>query len=91
MNGDGGNDNLFGGWGSDTVNGGEGNDRLHALAPDKQPDVLNCGPGQDVAFIRASEKDTTTTDGQCERVKIVRVITEDQRNGENADTDAEAE
>ena len=28
---------------ADTVNGGEGNDRLHALAPDGHPDVLNCG------------------------------------------------
>ena len=53
--------------------------------------MLDCGPGHDVAFIRASEKDTTTTDGQCERIKIVRVITADQQNGENADTDADAE
>ena len=59
--------------------------------PDLQRDVLNCGAGQDVAFIRASEKDLTSTDGQCERIKIVRVITEDQRNGENAETDREAE
>ena len=91
VNGDAGNDTLFGGAGIDTVNGGDGNDRLHALAPDNQPDVLNCGAGQDAAFIRFSEKATTTTDGQCERIKYVRIITVDQQNGENSDTDAQAE
>ena len=55
-----GNDNLFGGWGADTVSGGNGNDRLHALAPDRQADTLDCGDGQDVAWVRRSEKDTTT-------------------------------
>ena len=90
VNGDAGNDSLFGGWGADTVNGGDGNDRLHALAADRQPDVLNCGAGQDVALIRFSERATTTTDGQCETIKLVKVITVDQQNGESADTDAQA-
>ena len=53
--------------------------------------MLNCGPGQDVAFIRYSERATTTTDGQCERIKLVRWITVDQQAGESADTDAQAE
>src|SRR5205814_1216281 len=31
--------------------GGDGNDILHALANDNQPDILNCGPGYDVAYV----------------------------------------
>ena len=85
-----GNDNLFGGWGADTVSGGNGNDRLHALAPDRQADTLDCGDGQDVAWVRRSEKDTTTITN-CEVIKVVRVITQDQANGENADTDQQGE
>jgi hypothetical protein len=73
------------------VNGGDGNDRLHALAPDALPDVLNCGAGYDVALIRFSERATTTTDGQCEKIRYVKFLTADEASGENANTDAQAE
>ena len=53
--------------------------------------MLNCGPGDDVAFIRFSEKATTTTDGQCEKVLYVKVLTADEASGENTDTDAQAD
>ncbi len=55
-----GNDTLYGGpgddvmWpgaGADVQYGGDGNDVLHALANDNQPDVLDCGPGYDVAYV----------------------------------------
>jgi hypothetical protein len=55
-----GNDVLYGGAGSDVMwpgagadvqYGGEGNDILHALANDNQPDILDCGPGYDVAYV----------------------------------------
>ena len=47
-----GNDSLFGGWGADRVYGGTGDDVLHALAADGDPDLLDCGPGDD-AGVRA--------------------------------------
>jgi Ca2+-binding RTX toxin-like protein len=50
-----GNDVVRGGPGNDVIYGGQstgdGNDILHALANDNQPDVLNCGPGYDIAFV----------------------------------------
>lgn len=46
-----GNDVLWVGAGADVQYGGEGNDILHALANDNQPDVVNCGPGYDVAYV----------------------------------------
>jgi len=46
-----GNDVLWAGAGADVQYGGRGNDILHALANDNQPDILNCGPGYDVAYI----------------------------------------
>jgi hypothetical protein len=55
-----GNDVLYGGAGSDVMwpgagadvqYGGDGNDVLHALANDNQPDILDCGPGYDVAYV----------------------------------------
>ena len=70
--------------------GGAGDDRLHALAADKLPDLLDCGDGNDVAFVRFSEKDSTTLVG-CERVRYVKIVTADQNAGENADTDAQAQ
>jgi Ca2+-binding RTX toxin-like protein len=50
-----GEDNLYGGWGTDTLYGGESSDVLHAMAFDGQLDVLDCGAGNDTAFVRASE------------------------------------
>jgi hypothetical protein len=46
-----GNDVTWAGAGADVQYGGEGNDILHALANDNQPDILNCGPGYDVAYV----------------------------------------
>ena len=90
MNGDGGNDSLFGGWGPDRVYGGGGNDELHALAADGDPDLLNCGPGHDKAFVLRSERPRTQLVG-CEVVVIVDTLTADQEEGENSDADAEAD
>jgi Ca2+-binding RTX toxin-like protein len=90
VSGGAGDDRLYGGWGSDVVSGGEGDDRLHALARDRRRDVLDCGPGNDVAFVRWAERELTETPG-CETVKLVRVLTAEQAAGENGDTDAAAE
>lgn len=46
-----GDDVIWPGAGADVQYGGEGNDVLHALANDNQPDVLDCGPGYDVAYV----------------------------------------
>ena len=45
-----GNDVTWAGAGADVQYGGQGNDILHALANDNQPDILDCGPGFDVAY-----------------------------------------
>lgn len=46
-----GNDVIWPAAGADVQYGGPGNDILHALANDNQPDILNCGPGFDVAEV----------------------------------------
>ena len=46
-----GNDVTWPGAGADVQYAGDGNDVLHALANDNQPDILNCGPGYDVAYV----------------------------------------
>ena len=46
-----GNDVTWVGGGADVQSTGDGNDILHALANDNQPDILNCGPGFDVAYV----------------------------------------
>jgi Ca2+-binding RTX toxin-like protein len=63
-----GDDQLFGGFGADDEHGGYGRDKLHAVARDKQLDKLNCGPGRDVAVIRAGEP---TAVRNCEKVEVV--------------------
>lgn len=65
-----GNDRLWPGSGEDTQFGGDGNDRLHALANDNQPDVLDCGAGNDVAIINAREPHDLAA-ANCERVRKV--------------------
>jgi Ca2+-binding RTX toxin-like protein len=90
VSGNDGNDDLFGGWGADRVHGGSGNDDLHALAPDGEPDLLSCGPGNDKAWVLRAERPTTQLVG-CEKVYVVDVLTADQDEGENADTDAAAD
>jgi len=60
-----GNDVLWVGAGADVQYGGPGNDVLHALANDNQPDVVDCGPGYDVAYV--VEHDPVRLRG-CEQV-----------------------
>jgi RTX calcium-binding nonapeptide repeat (4 copies) len=60
-----GNDVMWAGPGADVQYGGPGNDVLHALANDNQPDVLDCGPGFDVAYV--IEHDPVRIHG-CEQV-----------------------
>jgi Ca2+-binding RTX toxin-like protein len=90
VNGDAGNDRLFAGRGTDVVSGGDGDDVLHALARDHDKDVLDCGAGNDVAYVRWVERDLTETPN-CETVKLVRILTADQIAGEITDTDGQAE
>jgi Ca2+-binding RTX toxin-like protein len=67
-----GNDRLFGGPGNDRVFGGPGNDRInpgpgrdfvsagagndHIFSVDGQRDVIDCGPGRDVAIVDAVDR-----------------------------------
>jgi Ca2+-binding RTX toxin-like protein len=90
VSGNEGNDSLFGGWGADRAFGGSGNDELHALAPDGEPDLLNCGPGNDKAWVLRAERPRTQLVG-CEKVYVVDVLTPDQDEGENSDADTEAD
>ncbi len=69
VSGGSGDDQLFGGWGADEVNGGYGNDHLYAVAKDSQLDKLDCGPGRDVATIRAGEPTAVVN---CEKIEVVR-------------------
>ena len=68
MNGGDGNDVIWVGSGADVENGGEGSDRLHALASDNRVDALDCGPGNDVAFLNRNENDTVVN---CETVFVM--------------------
>ena len=91
VNGDAATTSCSAGAGADKVYGGDGNDRLHALARDGQPDLLDCGPGDaDAAFVRLSEKESTTLVG-CEKVRYVVYLTPEQASGENTDGDDAAE
>jgi Ca2+-binding RTX toxin-like protein len=65
-----GNDVLFGGRGADVLDGGRGLDRLYGgpgndlvKARDGARDVVDCGPGRDLAFVDRLDR----TSG-CERV-----------------------
>ena len=84
-----GDDRLWAGPGADVVHGGPGDDTLHALAPDGDPDALDCGAGRDIAKVRGSER-ATTTFRRCETVVVVVTPTGDEEAGE-ADRDADAE
>jgi Ca2+-binding RTX toxin-like protein len=90
VSGNDGPDSLFGGWGADRVFGGNGNDELHALAADGDPDLLDCGPGHDRAWVLRSERPRTQLSG-CEVVFVVDAPTADQDEGENTDADTEAD
>jgi Ca2+-binding RTX toxin-like protein len=51
-----GDDTMWVGRGRDAEFGGPGNDVLHALADDNQFDVVDCGSGNDVAWLSIAEK-----------------------------------
>ena len=51
-----GNDVMWAGRGADAEYGGPGDDVLHALADDNQLDIVDCGPGHDVAWLNVNEK-----------------------------------
>jgi hypothetical protein len=58
-----GNDQLLGGPGNDRINPGPGRDRVsagagadHVDSRDGQPDVIDCGPGHDVAIVDATDR-----------------------------------
>jgi Ca2+-binding RTX toxin-like protein len=56
-----GNDVLYGGAGSDRLYGGPGNDTLRAR--DGQRDVVDCGPGRDIAYVDRIDRVSA-----CERI-----------------------
>ncbi len=73
LNGNSGNDTVQGGAGSDIINGDDGNDLLIASfvngsisIRDFAPDTIECGTGNDTAFINVSDNDTASSD--CETV-----------------------
>ena len=63
-----GNDSIWTGRGRDVASGGPGDDTLHALADDNQLDVLDCGPGNDVAYLNAAERARTIG---CETIRVL--------------------
>jgi len=67
-----GDDTIWGGRGADQEYGGPGNDSLHSLADDNAPDLLNCGEGNDSAFVNARKYNAgLETVRRCERVVLV--------------------
>lgn len=64
--GDDGNDRMYGGTGADEIEGGLGVDVIYqnnkANEPDGEVDVINCGLGNDHAFILPSEGDIAAVD-----------------------------
>ena len=54
MNGGPGNDRINPGPGRDFVSAGPGNDRIFSV--DGQRDVIDCGPGRDVAIVDAVDR-----------------------------------
>jgi len=48
-----GNDSIWGGLDSDIEYGGAGDDNLHSLADDNAVDILDCGPGNDTAYVNS--------------------------------------
>jgi Ca2+-binding RTX toxin-like protein len=77
-----GNDSLWGGRGQDRLYGGPGDDVLHALADDNQRDLLDCGPGNDVAWVNVKDRGLYRI-VNCETVNWI-VPTPDQAAQENA-------
>ena len=81
MYGGGDGDQLFAGFGVDALYGGYGPDHLYAVARDGQLDRLDCGPGRDVATIRAGEPSVVVN---CEKVEVVN---NDASSNEPGETD----
>lgn len=54
VNGGNGNDRVTGGGGKDIVRGGSGDDKLKAI--DGSTDVVNCGPGNDKAWVDGHDR-----------------------------------
>ena len=52
---------------------------LYARAADDQVDRLHCGPGRDVAFVRAGDQ----ADASCERVVVVKGDETDPGDGDD--------
>jgi Ca2+-binding RTX toxin-like protein len=77
-----GDDQLFAGMGVDELNGGPGSDHLYAVARDGQLDKLDCGPGRDVATIRAGEPTVVVN---CERIEVAK--DDPSSNNEPGETD----
>lgn len=70
LSGRGGNDVLVGRGDSDRLLGGMGNDRINAVDPGRpEGDLVNCGPGNDLALISPGTEDVVRN---CERVTVVR-------------------
>jgi hypothetical protein len=62
-----GNDGIAGGYGSDAIEGGTGDDRVLSYDPDR--DTVDCGPGNDRAYISRNDRVTgceTVTYGRPE-------------------------
>jgi hypothetical protein len=72
----GGNDSIWGGRGADRELGGTGDDVLHALAYDHRVDVLDCGPGDDTAYLNGVDAVRDRTIG-CEHVVPVKTTDPD--------------
>jgi Ca2+-binding RTX toxin-like protein len=81
--GGGGPDSMWAGRGADRQFGGPGDDVLHALADDDQMDGLDCGSGQDVAWLDQAERGLYRI-ANCEVLKIV-VPTAEQLAEEDED------
>jgi hypothetical protein len=60
----------LGGLGADREFGGPGDDSLHALAFDHRVDILDCGAGNDTAYLNADDPVKDRTVG-CEKVVYV--------------------
>jgi Ca2+-binding RTX toxin-like protein len=78
-----GNDDMWVGRGADAEYGGPGDDVLHALADDNQLDIVDCGPGHDVAWLNVAERGKYVIRG-CE-VRNWIVPTSDQLAQETGD------
>jgi len=63
-----GDDVIWTGAGRDVAYGGPGGDTLYALANDNRLDTLDCGPGDDVAYLNAAERARTVG---CEKVIVL--------------------